>query len=299
MLPLRNIDSRFPIPEWEEVAATASNLADADAHAFWTERGREWVHQLRQALGSGYIGYESTHFWLISSQPESISRRFIPWLETTRTKVLKALELDVSAHLYGKCPVLVTHDLETYYDYVSGYLEEGEHALSGGMYINQGYGHFVFTYLDMGQAELVLAHELTHSLVAHLPLPAWVNEGIAQLCEQAATGRDTADYEQIRETLETYWTAETIQDLWTGQGFNRQDEGQFQSYHLAKVLTGKLAGEASRFQAFLHEAHFADAGSKALMKHFGLSLEELVTDYLGEGNWSALPTTPDVPPKEK
>lgn len=30
------------------------------------------------------------------------------------------------------------------------------------MYINDGYGHFVITFLDMNQAENALAHELAH-----------------------------------------------------------------------------------------------------------------------------------------
>lgn len=153
---------------------------------------------------------------------------------------------------HDKCPVLVTHDLETYYAYIAAYMPDDENALNGGMYINHGYGHFVFTYLDISQAEAVLAHELTHSLVSHLPPPAWLNEGVAPICEQAATGRDAANHDDIQDTLGTYWTAETIQDLWSGCGFNRQGEGQPQSYHLAKVLTHMLTGDRPRFLAFLH-----------------------------------------------
>lgn len=287
MLPLRETPSAFPIPDWQAVEQQAAELpADTDHNLFWTERGRDWVHLLRKSLGTSYIGYESPHFWLISSQSNDASRRIISWLETTRAKVVKALGLDVTHH--DKCPVLVTHDLKTYYAYIAGYMPEDENALSGGMYLNYGYGHFVFTYLDMGQAEAVLAHELTHSLVSHLPIPAWLNEGVAQICEQAATGRDYANYDEIKDTLGTYWTADTIQDLWSGRGFNRQDEGQRQSYHLSKVLTHMLTGDRPRFLAFLHEAHFADAGAAALLKHFGLSLETLVSDYLGEGPWSPL-----------
>jgi hypothetical protein len=290
MLPLRETPSAFPIPDWQVVEQQAGELpAGADQREFWIERGRDWVHLLRKSLNPSYIGYESAHFWLISSQSDTASRRIISWLETTRAKVVKALGLDVAHH--DKCPVLVTHDLETYYAYVAAYMPDDENALSGGMYINQGYGHFVFTYLDMGQAEAVLAHELTHSLVSHLPLPAWLNEGVAQICEQAATGRDPANYDEIKDTLGTYWTADTIQDLWSGRGFNRQDEGQLQSYHLAKVLTHMLTGDRPRFLAFLHAAHFSDAGASALLKHFDLSLAELVTDYLGAGDWNPVPSS--------
>lgn len=290
MLPLRVIESRFPVPDWQAVQARFEEASGGvDENIFWTERGRDWVHLLRQAFGPDYIGYESANFWLVSSQPEAVSRRLLVWLEATRSRVTKALGVESVPDLFGKCPVLITHDLETYYDYVAAYLPDGDNALSGGMFINHGYGHFVFTFLEMTQAESVLAHELTHSLVMHLPLPAWLNEGVAQLCEEAVTGRDTADYERIRRTLVGYWTAETIQDLWSGRGFNRQDEGQLQSYHLSKVLTGRLAGNLVRFREFLQEANAADAGAAALEKHFGVTLESLVTDYLGDGDWEPRP----------
>lgn len=285
MLPLQTTASRFPRPDWAAVNADAQGLAPDGANAFWTGRGREWVHLLRSAFGSGYMGYESSNFWLVSSQPEATSRRLLVWLEQIRKRVVLMLGQDSARSLHGKCPVLITHDLETYYEYVAGYLPEDENAMSGGMFINDGYGHFVFTFLNMSQAESVLAHELTHALVAHLPLPAWLNEGAAQLCEQQITGRDTADYERIKETLGTYWSAATIQDLWSGRGFNRQDEGQMQSYHLAKVLTRRLTGDEERFRRFFGDANAADAGAAAVKKHYGLTLGELVADYLGDGDW--------------
>ncbi len=285
MLPLLAANARFPRPDWAAVNVDAQGLAADAANGFWTGRGREWVHLLRSALGNGYMGYESSNCWLVSSQPEATCRRLLVWLEQIRKRIVLMLGQDSARSLHGKCPVLITHDLETYHEYVAAYLPEDENAMSGGMFINHGYGHFVFTFLNMSQAESVLAHELTHALVAHLPLPAWLNEGVAQLCEQQVTGRDTADYDRIKETLSTYWDAGTIQDLWSGRGFNRQDEGQMQSYHLAKVLTRALIGDVERFRRFLVEAEAADAGAAAVSKHFGLTVGALVTDYLGDGDW--------------
>lgn len=298
MLPLLPTPSRFPLPDWKAIHAdpAVATLDVAQLDAFWAERGRAWVHLLRDAFGAGYRGYESPYFWLISSQPEASCRRLIQWAEAVRAKVVRAWAIDPTGRLYGKCPILVLHTLELYYEYIATYYPDGEHALSGGMYLNEGYGHFVFTFLDWSQAEATLAHELAHALVAHLPLPAWLNEGIAQLTEDAVTGRDQTRYDEVRETIGTYWTPETIQDLWTGAGFNRQDEGQLQSYHLSKVLTRNLTGDMSRFRAFILEANAADAGESAVRKHFGVSLESLVTDYLGDGTWAPRPTpSPESP----
>jgi len=63
------------------------------------------------------------------------------------------------------------------------YPEEGEFDLSSGMYINEGYGHFVFPAQDINFAEPIAVHELTHVCVVHLPIPLWLNEGMAVLME--------------------------------------------------------------------------------------------------------------------
>lgn len=288
MLPLLPSPNRFPQPDWTAIE-NSLELRDrtfAELDAFWTERAREWVHLLRDALGAGYRGYESQNFWLISSQPESTCRRLIAWAEATRAKVNRVLgEAAATGELYGKVPILVVHDADTYYEYYAGYVADGEHALSSGVYLNRDYGHFLFSYTNLTEAEAVLAPELTHALVSHLPLPRWLDEGVAQLCEEWATGRDVTRYEEVKATIDTFWTPETIQEFWTGRSFNRTDEGQLHSYHLAKVLTRKLTTDLSRFRTFLRSADFADAGAAALSSHFNTTPGELVADYLGEDAW--------------
>jgi len=289
MLTLLPTDSRFPQPDWDTIGTELpdGDLSFEELNAFWTDRGREWVHLLRDACGAGYRGYESAHFWLVSSQPEPTCRQLLAWTEKTRGKIVSLLgEAAGTGETYGKVPILVLHDLETYYEYFARYVSDGEHALTGGVYLNRGYGHFLFTFLDFNQAEAVLAHELTHSLLSPLGLPLWLDEGVAQLCEISVTGRDTAQHDEIRESLGDFWTEDTIQDFWTGRGFSRPDQGQMHSYHLAKVLTRRLTGDQTRFRSFLRDAHAADAGETALQRHFNSSLPRLVAEYLGEGDWA-------------
>lgn len=196
------------------------------------------------------------------------------------------LKVDHTGRLFGKCPFLVLHDLDTYYEYFAAYVPDGSYAGSGGVYLNHGYGHFVFSFLDMGQAEAVLAHELTHAYVAHLPIPTWLNEGVAQLCEINLTGRDHTRYDEIKESIDAYWNRATIQEFWNGAAFIRDNESQLHSYHLAKVLTSRLSRQKNGFHEFLHSAHREDAGETALNQIWGLNLADLVSDYLGAGDWA-------------
>lgn len=289
-LPLLPDPSRFPHPDWDAVhASVRPDQSDESLNAFWTEQGGEWVHLIKRSLGEGYQGYESANFWLVSREPTDTCRRLISWAEITARKVTDMLKLDHSGKLFGKTPIVVVHDVDTYYEYYASYLPDGDYAGSGGVYINRGYGHFVFCYLDMRNAERVMAHELTHAYVTHLPIPAWLNEGIAQLCEINITRQDTTRYEEIRDSIEDQWNQETIQEFWSGASFSKNDITQMHSYHLAKVLTARLARDTSRFHDFLHEAHYKDAGEAALLKQWGITLADLVADYLGEGDWASRP----------
>jgi hypothetical protein len=294
MLPLLKSDTPFPLPDWDAVhqSLIGEEMSFTQLHAFWTDLGREWMHLLRPTLGPTYKIYESAHFWLVSEQPEKTCKHLVQWAESTHAKVLKLVDVDAGKHLFGKCPVLIVPDLDTYEIYRAAYIPEEHLGPSGGVFLNYGYGHFIFPFYNINQAEPVLVHELAHSLVSHLPLPVWVNEGIAQLCENIISGADGIDYEKTKEFAGTFWTSHTIQDFWSGRGFSRSDEGQVLSYHLAREVTRELAADRSRFLSFLREVHISDSGASALLKHFGLTPRELLSDYLGDADWSPMPQQP-------
>jgi hypothetical protein len=116
-----------------------------------------------------------------------------------------------------------------------------------------------------------------------------VNEGVAQLCEMWSTRHDPTRYDEIKETLGTYWTAETIQEFWTGKGFFRPDEGQMHSYRLALVLTRKLTPDLTRFRAFLREVDATDAGTAALQQHYQPPRASSSRNTSGKGSGSRSP----------
>jgi len=105
------------------------------------------------------------------------------------------------------------------------------------MYLNCGYGHFVFQQGNFDQAEAVTAHEMTHALLAHLPICLWLDEGMAVNMEFVITG---VPVERLNQPLfdqhQDFWNAETIQQCWRGTSFSRSGEGQKLSYQLAQTL---------------------------------------------------------------
>lgn len=279
------------MPDWEAEYSRSPQETDmAVVDAYWTGRAKAWCGLLAPALGPDYVVTESTHFLLVDSQTPQTRQQILNWAERAHSRLAGVLSSAVGK-LLGKIPVLMTADLETYYEYLAQYHPEGDHALSGGVYLNQGYGHLLFCHLDFSHSHGAIAHELAHAFLAGLPLPVWLNEGVAQLAEIALTGQFSRDLEQIRETIDSFWTPDTIQEFWRGDSFHRPDEGQLQSYHLALVLTRRLATDADRFRAFLADARFDDAGEAALRHHFGMGLQSIVEEYLGPGSWAPKPTS--------
>ena len=166
-----------------------------------------------------------------------------------------------------------------------------ELALSSGVFINQGYGHFVFVAEELERIEPVIAHEMTHSLLAHLPLPAWVNEGIAvnterRLCPRSRNGFTAPE---LQSKFAEFWNAETIED-WSGKAWLRPDDGNSLSYELATTFIGLAARDWSTFAAFVNAADVADAGDAAAQSHLGYSVTRLAEAVLGPGDWKPDPT---------
>ncbi len=191
--------------------------------------------------------------------------------------------------------VLIFAGVNRYYEYVSHYYpREGEFAQSGGMFIHEGYGHFVFVADDMSTMEPTIAHELTHCLVQHLPLPAWLNEGIAVNVEErlfppsASRLRAAAE---LRPKHGEFWDRTTIQEFWSGKSWLRPGDANTLSYDLARQLVRLAATDPDAFRAFTNAADAADGGAAAARAHLGHPVASLVKTVLGRGPWRPRPDT--------
>ena len=151
----------------------------------------------------------------------------------------------------GKHVAIIFKDLDHYYDYVSMFLpEEGEFGISSGMYINNGYGHFVFPTQDMEYAEPIAVHELTHACLSHLPIPTWLNEGLAVLMEEVLANNTLYIDKEIVAQHHQYWNEENIQEFWSGDSFYASDEGQGLSYRIQEPAVYPLTPTGLRFLHF-------------------------------------------------
>ena len=282
----------YPIMDWAAAGRWADALAEEEQAPAWRAIERAWLLHLRDALGAGFQLLESDNCLLLAAVEEHVAHATLAFMERTRKRVVRTLDGIARVTPEGKDILVVFDDEDSYYRYVShAYPDGGEFASSGGMYIDGGCGHFVTVRRDLGAIEPVIAHEMTHGCLAHLPIPLWLNEGLAVNTEQRLTGVQPALFSarDMHDKHCAFWGAAEIQEFWSGWSFQRIDDGNLLSYDLARILVAYLGKDWASFRRFVLAANAADGGAAAASEHLGADLGELVCALLGQAHspgWS-------------
>jgi hypothetical protein len=286
----------FCHPDWGAISdCIEKSLPEEQWRAAWEAASRTWVERIRDKLRGGYQIYETANFMILSEAPLRVIKDACKSYEEALKRILAALEGVASDEGYGKHVVLMFASIDDYYGYIMYFYPEGEHPMSGGVCLGgEGYVHFAFPTTDYSSYRTVLVHELTHGCLAHLPLPAWLNEALAMRMEQVICGSEIFHLDQeIYDKHTAHWNDETIQQFWTGESWGIPGDSFELAYNLAQVLWRKieidLSAPRDEILQFVAGAHAGDGGEAACRTVFDLSLGDLVMDFLGEGNWEPLP----------
>jgi hypothetical protein len=272
----------MPIPDWIASEPPDSH-SDEEKHSQWSKAAASWLAKLTTAFDKPLALHESEDFFLLSALGARESEVLLDYAQRALKRNLATLEGIASNEGFGKFVIMVLHDEDDYYRYVSEYYpQDGEFSFSGGMYIQNGYGHFVFCKGTMDAMEPTLVHELAHSLVGHLPLPAWVNEGLAVNTERRWAPRPP-QYKphELAYMHSKFWNEETMQEFWSGKSYLRPDEGNALSYDLAQRLIELIGKDHEALARFVSKASGEDAGKQAALDELGIPVEELVEHAIG------------------
>jgi hypothetical protein len=281
-------ENGFPVPDWDAIRTWLETLPDNDQQgAAWGRCELAWLQHLRAALGDGYRLRVDGQVALLSSQDDVSARATLTFVNRARQRIVRTLEGLAEVHDWGYDVVVVFDDHDTYYRYAANhYPDDGEFALSSGMYLGSGCGHFVTVKDQLDTIEPVIVHELTHALLDHLPIPVWLNEGLAVNTEQrfypqmSGAHRGGHDAAQRHARHQRFWGPAEIQQFWSGDSFHRPDEGNELSYDLARILTAQFAADWPRFRNFANTADSADGGAAAARAHLELELGRAVCALL-------------------
>ncbi len=281
----------FPILDWRAVESWVDTLESAELRAAaWAECECAWLLRFRDALGPGFRLDETEVAWLVSSLEPDRAAGTLQFMWRTLKRITTILEGIARAPELGKDILIVFDHDRDYYRYISHYYpSRGQFSVSGGMCINSGCSHFVTVKGDLFSIERTIAHEMTHGCVAHLPLPAWLNEGIAVNMDQRLMGPRWELYTpgEIREKHRKFWHTKEIQGFWSGKALYRMGESNLLFYDLARTMVEEMAKDWESFKRFVLAADVKDSGASAAREHMGIDLGEFVSTLL------------DKPPSEK
>ena len=274
----------LPVLDWDAAQQWVGGIAGAAAQArAWSECERAWLEHLRVTLGPEYQLREHGTALLLSTLEKNVAEATLAFVNQTLQRVVRILDGVAHVPEWGHDILVVFDDDDTYYRYVAHYYsEEGEFAGSGGMYINAGCGHFATVKADLRAIEPVIAHELAHACLSHLPIPAWLNEGIAVNTERRLfplPGSPATSPQQMHARHRKFWGPVEIQQFWSGKSFLRADEGNELSYDLARIIVSQFA-TWDYFRPFVLSANVEDGGASAAAEHLGVYLGDAVSTLL-------------------
>jgi hypothetical protein len=272
-------------PKWEAVREQLAIRPKSDWWDAYHELAKQWLIKLKTDLGGNYHVYESDNFLVLSAEGPTATRKMMSYGERFLGRIQHYCEGIPLEETYGKRVMLIFTDQDDYYAYVSHFHVEGTHSLSWGMMLSRGYMHIALPFTWILSAQRVIAHELVHNYIAHLGIPSWVHEGMAQKLERLAlsTRGFTLDHELATEHR-AHWTEENIQEFWSGASFYVGDERNKLSYSLAEILTELLSTDWKVFIEFVSEADYRDAGQDASLRILNRCLGETIGQFLGAGN---------------
>ena len=277
----------YPRPDWPAIARLIPEEQPEHAHEHWCAVARAWMDATAEHLGAPYKVIETTNFLILSPLEARTDRLLQGFVEKAWKQILSRLDGVATDQGFGKRVIMLFHSQEAYYAYTSHFYQEGVHPLSSGVFLNAEYGHTAIPFYDLSETEATIAHELTHCYLRDLPIPLWLDEGLAVTIENDICSNRPLrmDAERMAEH-NGFWNKDTIQEFWSGESFARVDEGNGLSYELARYCIRALAHELTPFIEFTRHANFADGGEAAAVEVFGGSLGGLIEQFFGPGDWS-------------
>ena len=280
----------FPMVEWAAVQSWVEHIEPEALRAkAWTSAEQAWLLHLREFLGEKYSLVQSETAALLSPLDKNVALATLEYMHRTLKRVTKVLDGIADVSPLGLDILIVFESEDQYYNYVAYYYPDaGEYAFSGGMFISAGCAHFVTVQSDLRTVEPVIAHEMTHACLSHLPIPLWLNEGLAVNTEQRLTGKPPSIYSalEMREKHLAFWGVKEIQEFWSGKSFSRTDDGNMLSYDLARILVEQFAKDWPSFKDFVLTAKWQDAGAEASRLHLGINLGECVSALLEKSSYT-------------
>jgi hypothetical protein len=284
------VEHAYPRPQWDVIRKwVKENVATEDFPIAWNEVGLSWLLNLKNHLGTPYSILQSPNFWLLTARSQAAGFNLLRTSEATVQELTNWLGPIAQKRGHGKHVILDFESTDHYYQYLSYFYSTDEPLrASGGVFLRKGYRHIALPPSPATRSTVI--HELTHNRLVHLPAPLWLNEGLAVTMERRIGGNQVGRLDrELQEKHAQHWTSKTICFFWGGESFRDQDgEVVHLSYSLAETLVDILVQDfpRSKFIEFVAQARARDGGQAAANQCLGINLGDLVSVFLGPGEWA-------------
>ncbi|WP_254508544.1 hypothetical protein [Anatilimnocola floriformis] len=287
-------ETHFAMPDWDRIGEWVELYVEKeDQFKAWTELALQWLHLINEQFGDRYQILETKHFLLFGFPGEVRLSSLGSHAEDCRRGLQQNLPGLAKFTTPGKTPILIFAGNDAYYAHVADYHGDGEYGGSSGMHIRNSYSHVAMLQILGNDLFQTSAHELTHAALAHLTLPLWIEEGLAQLFEHDLGNKQFYLNPKDVGEQKAFWRAEGLEKFWSGDGFSSPGDMQKHSYQLAEILLRLLLTDYQprwfgfdqsplrKLMNFLKYANRDDAGESAAQMQLGLSLEDIAAKSLG------------------
>jgi hypothetical protein len=252
---------------------------------------------MRDELGGTYRVYKAENMRVLTPGDEASADRALDFFRRAELAILKLLPGITSNDGYGP-PVLIMFDeAEDFYALMGQYFSRTYWNSTDAAFVNNGY-MFVATLPEIiEEVKPQLFHVISTMMLAHLDLPYWLEQGLAVHMGKEFFAGQNPDLRlgliesqitpEIAYDLCSHWSELNIQQFWSGESFHDADSSDI-SHYLAEALVGEIKSRSAA-KNFILSADWQDAGETAARKHLGSSLSEVMTLFLGPGNWEPNP----------
>ena len=276
-------------PRWDEIEKEITGIRPREEwDDAWTDAARQWLTQIKDSTKEvEYNISETQNFLLLCSSDKHFRDLLLRFLERALIQISSMLEGIATDEGFGKHVVIIFYSQNTYNCYLSDCFPDSDiNVVDKGMYINQGYGHFVYPMQNLSFLEPGIVYDMSHMLISHLPLPLWLVEGIADNIVNDITKFASINIDDdFIERHENFWRQEGLQGFWSGEYFYLPGLFNSNCHELAQFFVREMSKNWSSFKAFVLDSDYKNCGQVALINNFGISLGEMATNLLGDGNW--------------
>lgn len=278
-------------PDWVGICEWAiENVPPDQLDRFFDALLVRWLSEMADLLDNQYTVYSTQRALFLTEDVGEDVEKIVRYADSLMERVPREFPGLRRGGIQGRGVFLQFEGRDLYLEYASHFLGPGTFGASGAMMVNKGYPHVVLKPMAFETIKATMAHEVLHVFTSGLPMPAWLNEGLAQRMESLSdemVWREPAH--RSKGDASRVWNEDSIKDFWSGNSFHMPGEIQLASYGLASELSDSLAMDGERFQEYITLADWRDGGEAAMLQCFGMGLSAAMNEILGPGNWGYLP----------